>query len=126
MSELLLSRAFKPILRVLARIALRGGVSYQQFSALAREQFVDVAENEFALEGRKQTNLRVATLTGLSRKAVAETKHGLANPDEAPSIPRNRAAQVLVAWQQDAQFLDYQGRPRDLPRSGENLSLIHI
>lgn len=106
------------ILRPLAGILLRHGMSCVEFEEISRWVFVNVAlrEAEFALPGRpRQFKSRAAILTGLSRKEVMR----LAAQREPAEIPsHNRAARVLAAWQSVRPFVDNRGMPRTLPIRG--------
>jgi len=65
-----LTSMMKKVLRPLARLLLRNGVAYADFSAVARRIFVEVASEDFGLPGRKQSVSRVSILTGVNRKEV--------------------------------------------------------
>ena len=65
-----LTAAVARILRPLVRILLKNGISYQTFANIARNQFVEIAQKEFCVEGRKQSVSRIAVITGLTRKEV--------------------------------------------------------
>ena len=91
-----LSAAVLRILRPLVRILLRSGVSYNSFADLAKWVYVDVATQEFGIEGRKQSTSRVSVLTGLSRKEVSRVRR-LRRPDDRATAERyNRAARVIT------------------------------
>ena len=85
---------------------------------MARRVYVDVAENEFALEGKKQTTSRIGVLTGLNRKEVVCLLIPPISDTDAMSAPLNRAQRVLSAWLRDKDFLDEKGDPRMLSFSG--------
>lgn len=103
------------ILRPLARMLLRNGVSYKAFAELAKRVFVEVAQEEFRIPGRKQSDSRVSVITGLSRKEVKRVRsEGGANDDSLLRL-HNRASRVIYGWLQDREFLDAQGQPRPLP-----------
>ncbi|PKM22455.1 MAG: hypothetical protein CVV10_04255, partial [Gammaproteobacteria bacterium HGW-Gammaproteobacteria-14] len=55
---LALARLLRPIVRVL----LHNRVSYATFDQIARQVFVEVADQHFRIEGRKQTNSRIAVV----------------------------------------------------------------
>ena len=65
-----LARALHTMLRPLVRILLRNGIAYGSFAELAKKTYVEVAFEDFAPEGKKQTVSRVSALTGLTRKEV--------------------------------------------------------
>lgn len=110
-----LSAAVLRLLRPLARILLRNGVSYSTFADLAKWVYVDVAMQEFGVEGRKQSISRAAIITGLSRKEVSRVRQ-LPKPDDLASSERyNRAARVIAGWRRDPDFLDDKSQPAVLP-----------
>jgi hypothetical protein len=106
------------LLRPLARILLRNGVSFSTFSDAAKWIYVDVATKEFRIEGRKQSTSRVSVITGLSRREVMRVRK-LPRPDVTASTERhNRAARVIAAWRRESDFLDADGKPALLPMEG--------
>ncbi len=109
-----LLRAARRVLRPLVRILLRYGVPATALQEVVRKAYVDVAHDEFGLEGKPQTLARVSVLTGLNRKEVARL-HRLPPVDEADGEWRTRAGQVLARWFVDPDFLDRKGDPLDLP-----------
>jgi len=110
-------------LRPIARWLLRSGVTFKEFSELAREIFVQTATDEFGLRGRPTNVSRVALLTGLARRDVRRLQSAArerAAPGGEESL--NHATRVLSGWHQDADFLEADGRPRDLPARGSTPS----
>jgi len=111
--------ALTRLLRPLVRITLRQGLSAEAFEEVVRRVYVDVAEKDFALAGKKQTTSRIGVLTGLNRKEVARLKKmPLTNGDEQPSS-QNRVERVVSAWLSDTVFQDEKGDPQPLDFQGE-------
>jgi hypothetical protein len=114
------------LLRPLARILLRNGVSFSTFSDLAKWIYVDVAAREFGIEGRKQSTSRVSVITGLSRREVMRVRK-LPRPDVTASTERhNRAARVIAAWRRESDFLDAEGKPALLPMEGRGATFSEL
>lgn len=114
------------LLRPLARILLRNGVSFSTFSDLAKWIYVDVATREFGIEGRKQSTSRVSVITGLSRREVMRVRK-LPRPDVTASTERhNRAARVIAAWRRESDFLDAEGNPALLPMEGRGATFSEL
>lgn len=112
-------KAIERILRPLIKILIHNGVTYNAFSDLSKQMFVDIAEKHFKVSTRKQTQSRISTLTGLSRKDVqkylAEEK-----PRFVLDTYLNRAAKVVYGWAHDEDFL-HNGEPKVLHlSSGED------
>ena len=115
-----LSSAILRMLRPLVRLLLRHGISYGTFADLAKWVYVDVADKEFGVDGRKQTVSRVSIITGLSRKEVSRIERIEAPNDEAVVQQYNRAARVISGWLRDKQFTLTDGSPASLPLEGTN------
>ena len=115
-----LSAAILRMLRPLVRLLLRHGISYGTFADLAKWVYVDVADKEFNVPGRKQSVSRVSVLTGLSRKEVSRVE-SIETPDDALVVQQyNRAARVISGWLRDEQFTDSHGEAAILPLEGNN------
>lgn len=111
-------RAGLRILHALVRVLLRHGVSFHSFCDLAKQAYVDVARDEFALPGRKPSISRISVLTGLTRKDVQRLLNAAAAADGSVGERHNRAARVVAGWVRDADFHDSEGTPRVLPFDG--------
>lgn len=121
-----LAAAILMLLRPLVRILQRNGVPYGVFADLAKRTYIEVANEQFALPGRKPSISRVSILTGLTRKEVVRVLD-LPAIDNAAGIARyNRAARVIAGWVRDLEFCAPDGAPADLPLQGEKGSFTHL
>ncbi|MEN8205867.1 MAG: DUF6502 family protein [Pseudomonadota bacterium] len=66
-----LSAATIRILRALVRVLLRYGMPFDSFAELAKRVYIDVAQKDYSLPGRKQSISRISTLTGIYRREVS-------------------------------------------------------
>lgn len=121
-----LTQALTKLLRPLARILLQQGISYDAAAELLKRSYVDVADKEFMLTGKKQTVSRISTLTGLSRKEVNKIK-------EEPKLnlsdlnqQYNRAARVISGWTKDNDFLNNKGKPAELSLTNGKKSFAEL
>ena len=112
---LALARLLRPIVRVL----LANKVTYATFDQIARQVFVEVADKDFTLKGRKQTVSRVALVTGLSRKEVLRIKREPPLADRELGRTFHRAARLISTWCNHAEYVDEKGGPLSLPFDGE-------
>jgi hypothetical protein len=119
---LALARLLRPIVRVL----LHNKVSYATFDQIARQVFVEVADQHFRIEGRKQTNSRIAVVTGLSRKEVLRIQREPELTDRDLGKQFHRAARLVSTWNNDAPFADAPGHPRVLTFDGDSPSFIEL
>lgn len=111
-------------MRPIIRFLLRHGVTWDEFSDLSKGIYVDVAREDYGIQGRPTNNARVAMMTGLSRREVARIRDQLQEQVGSPIGRRgNRISEILTAWHVDDEFLDDSGQPRPLPPEGEGASL---
>jgi hypothetical protein len=109
------------ILKPLVRILMRFEISHGEFSELAKQAYIEVAHNDFAIASRKTTTSRVAVLTGLSRKEVVRvTKLLEENALPLDKVPANRASRVVSGWLRDENYCDADDQPKALPLRGES------
>ena len=106
-----LNQQIRHLLRPLARLLLHFGMSYGEFAEAAKSAFVDAAQANLMIPGKKQTTSRISTITGLSRKVV----HSILNQTKTDKIETlhklNRASRVINGWISDKQFLDKDASP---------------
>ena len=106
------------LLRPLVRLCIRSGMTFPALAQLLRELFVNVAEHDFALEGKDQTDSRVSLLTGIHRKEVARLRGAGAPVHETPAALSLTSA-VIARWLAAPEFTDARGEPLALPRTAE-------
>ena len=106
------------LLRPLVRLCIRSGMTFPALAQLLRELFVNVAEHDFALEGKEQTDSRVSLLTGIHRKEVARLRGAGAPVHEAPAA-LSRTSAIIARWLAAPEFTDAKGEPLPLPRTAE-------
>ncbi|HLG85344.1 MAG TPA: DUF6502 family protein [Bradyrhizobium sp.] len=104
------------LLRPLVRLCIRGGMTFPALVQLLRELFVNVAEHDFALEGKEQTDSRVSLLTGIHRKEVARLRGAGAPVHETPAT-LSRTSAIIARWLAAPEFTDAKGDPLPLPRT---------
>lgn len=95
---------------------LAQGVTYPQLMEMLKGLFVDVAERDFRLAGKAQTDSRISLLSGVHRKDVRRLRAALR--DSAEHVPGNVSlgAQLVAAWISREPYVDAAGQPRPLPR----------
>lgn len=121
-----LRSAIRRLLTPLIKIVLRNGMPYRVVAEELKKVYVQVAEEEFLLDERKQSNARVAIITGISRKEVSRIRSGLYEEDSDARGSFNRAARVITAWIRDPGFQDESGNPLSLPIEGRARSFTSL
>ncbi len=118
--------AFLIVLRPLARILLRFGIGFREFSEIAKTAFVAVASTDFGIRGRPTNISRVAVMTGLTRKEVKRIRDKISSGEEKLTVRTTPLCEVLHKWHAEKEFLDRSGRPAVLPFSGDDNSFTDL
>ncbi len=106
--------AFRVLMGPLVRILLRQGISYAEYSEVAKAVYVEVALKDFKVTGRKATRTRIAVMTGLTRKEVKRVIDEAVKERFELKTSFNRLGRVLVGWHTDAEFTGPYGMPLEL------------
>ena len=105
------------MLRPLVRLFIRAGITFPALCDLLRELYVNIAENDFALPEKSQTDSRVSLLTGVHRKEVARLR-GAGVPVSIVPAAVSRTSRLIARWLSSPEFTDSDGQPLPLPRVG--------
>lgn len=109
-----LVKALRRILRPLVKLLVSNQITYPYLSSLLKSIYVEVAESEFPVPGKKQTDSRVSLLTGVHRKDVKRLR---AEDCDTPVVPASVSigAQLVALWLGNAAYHDAEGAPLPLP-----------
>jgi hypothetical protein len=111
--QIILHDTLRKVLRPLVRLMLSQGINYTMVLEDLKRVFVSVAEDEFKIEGKEQTNSRITLLTGVHRKDVQRIRD---EQNEEHEPPYSISAQIFGLWLGDNKYLDESGQPLALPR----------
>ncbi len=106
--------AYRVLMGPLVRILLRQGISFAEFSEVAKAVYVEVALKDFKVSGRKATRTRIAVMTGLTRKEVKRVIDEAIKERYELKTSFNRLTRVLVGWHTDPDFTGPYGMPLEL------------
>lgn len=106
------------LLRPLVRLLIRSGMTFPMLGDLLRELYVNVAEQEFSLPGKDQTDSRVSVLTGIHRKQVSRLRDA-GTPVSTVPVTLSRTSRILARWLAAPEYTGLDGRPLALPRTAE-------
>lgn len=105
------------LLRPLVRLSIRAGMTFPALTDLLRELYVNVAEHDFALPDKEQTDSRISLLTGIHRKEVRRLRGAGAPVRTVPSSV-SRTSQIVARWLASPRFSDRKTGPKPLRRAG--------
>lgn len=114
-----LRRALRPIVRQ----AIAHGVSYPAFARMLKRLYVEVADDGFRLAFKRQTDSRVALLTGITRKDIAALRKPRGDGDgdeEIVDVEDSVATFAVGRWLAGPPFATPDGRPRRLRYESED------
>ena len=118
--------AIAEAVRPFARRLLAMGVPLGQVEGRLRTLFIDVAERDFALLGRRATDSRVALLTGINRKEVRRLR-GTPAATDSGRFGTNHVTNLVSRWSTDSKTTDAAGRPLPLPyRAARGASFMKL
>ncbi len=107
------------LLNPLAELSLAKGIPIQVVEEVFRRAYVQTATK--ACEGSNSSRLtsRISTMTGLTRREVARLQSAV-----APAKPETRSisTDVLTYWASQSEYVNKNGLPICLPRTGESPS----
>ncbi|MBI4517401.1 MAG: hypothetical protein HY699_16480 [Deltaproteobacteria bacterium] len=117
-----LIRAVHAILRPLVRQLIAHGLTFPAFARIAKEAYIEVATQHFALSFKKQTDSRVALVTGITRKEIGLIRRGQTPPPSAAAqLSYGLATKVIGRWVAERRYLAGDQSPQDIPyESGGN------
>ncbi len=113
-----LLRVLRGLLRPLVRTLIRHGVTAPAFYRLLKRVYVEVASDEFSIDGSPPTDSRVTLLTGVHRRDVRDIRAEEGEGWEAARAKSATFATVLGQWIGRPAWQDEGGQPRPLARSG--------
>jgi Family of unknown function (DUF6502) len=122
--------ALRRVVDPLVDLMFDTGITVQEFSRLVRDRAVRSAAARVARESGRNSNSRVAIITGLARAEVARILEAN-EPSFTSRGGQHPARRVLAAWHDNQRFLAANGDPAVLPifgrrKSFEQLVAAHI
>lgn len=112
-----LKNAVVTVLRPLVGLLMEHGLTFPWLSGVLKSVFVDVAEKEFRLPDKRQTDSRITLLTGVHRKDVRRLRQqGDVTDEPRPPESVYLGAHLVAVWTSDERYLDLQGHPKPLTR----------
>ncbi len=107
--------ALRLLLQPLIKLLICNHITYPYFANLLKGIFVQVAERDFAVKGKRQSDSRITLLTGVHRKDVRRLRQS-----DDIDVPLTGAislgGQLVARWCGDSTFNDTTGKPLALPR----------
>jgi hypothetical protein len=111
--------AIQRMMRPVVRQLIAYGVSYPAFSRIVKQLYLDVAEQEFALPFKQQTDSRLSLVTGINRKEISQLRRRKQTP-QTPEVEDTLVTHVIGRWMAGPPYAEAHGTPRRLPYESDN------
>lgn len=110
----LFAKALVLILKPLVKILIGHNITYVGIQSLLKKAYVQVAEADFGLPNKKQTDSRISLLTGIHRGDVKRIRESFQDPTFEKEIKASLGAQLMAVWLSDTKYNDENGNPLPL------------
>lgn len=111
-----LVRALRQVLRPLVKLMLARGITYPYLSDLLKGLFVEVAERDFRLDGKRPTDSRVSLVSGVHRKDVSRLRQLTERDEITPPAVVTLGSQLVSRWMGHPLYQTEHGQPMPLAR----------
>jgi hypothetical protein len=108
------------MLRPLVRLLVGQQIQYPLLSRVLKSLYVEVATEDFPLEGKRVTVSRLSLLTGIHRREVKRIQEEVAPAIAATPSAITLGAQIVSRWTGETPWLDEHGQPLRLPRASDD------
>lgn len=105
---------FRKLIKPMVRLFLSKGITYTMLLEEIKRTFVEVADEEFKIAGKSQTDSRITLLTGVHRRDVHRIR---AEQPQEIATKANFSAQIIALWIGHPRYLNTTGQPKPLPRT---------
>ena len=110
-----ITSALEHCLKPIARLCIHFGIDHRSLSELLKSAFVSVAKEEFKVNGKSQTDSRIALLTGVHRKDVRRLLGRV--PEKSTGRQQSLISKLIAQWLTTPEFIDQDGAPKPIPRN---------
>jgi hypothetical protein len=106
--------ALRRLLRPIVRQMIATGLTYPTFNQMVRQLYLEIAEDDFALPFKRQTDSRLALVTGISRKEISQLRRRRRGAAEMPEVEETIVTHVIGRWMAGPPYATPDGIPRRL------------
>lgn len=114
--QLLIANALKRVFRPFVKLMLANSLSYTFAIDLLKTLFVEVADQDFTMDDKRQTDSRISLMSGVHRKDVKRLRELQPNVEDVMPGNVSLGSQLIALWNADPKYLNQEGVPKPLPR----------
>ena len=115
-NQLLIAIALKRVFRPFVKLMLANNLTYTFAIDVLKTLFVEVVDQDFTIDNKRQTDSRISLMSGVHRKDVKRLRE--LHPEVEDVMPGNVSlgSQLIALWNANPAFVDADGLPKPLPR----------
>jgi hypothetical protein len=114
--QLLIASAIKRVLKPIVKLMLANNLTYTFAIDVIKGLFVEVADKDFAIPNKQQTDSRISLISGVHRKDVRRLRDYQPDVDEVMPDNISLGSQLVALWNANPKYLNEIGVPKPLPR----------
>ena len=95
---------------------LANNLSYTFAIDLLKTLFVEVADQDFTIDDKRQTDSRISLMSGVHRKDVKRLRELQPNVEDVMPGNVSLGSQLIALWNANPAYIDAEGLPKPLPR----------
>ena len=114
-----LVKAVTMLCKPLIRLLIEKGITFPQFRELMKELYVEVADEQFALDDKKPSDSRIFVLTGIHRKDIKRIRQQNETESQPIASSASLSGEIIARWSSMPEYLDDKGKPKQLLKSGK-------
>lgn len=117
--------AVRKVLYPLVRLLLSFRIAFPQLAEILKSVYVEVANDEFKLPKKKQTDTRLSLLTGIHRKDIKRLNNQVVTDQKTPDSV-DISTRIIARWLVEKQYLDDNKKPLKLPLQADKKTKFSI
>lgn len=115
-NQLLIANALKRVFRPFVKLMLANNLTYTFAIDVLKTLFVEVADQDFTIDNKRQTDSRISLMSGVHRKDVKRLRELQPNVEDVMPGNVSLGSQLIALWNANPAFVDADGLPKPLPR----------
>ncbi|BFM50034.1 DUF6502 family protein [Marinomonas sp. THO17] len=114
----LIAKAIKKVLASLVRLIVRHGITFPELNEWLKQAYVEEVKKELEKQGEKSTLSRISLISGVHRKDVKRLTDLSVEEEQSKTEKISLTSRLLSLWMGDSSYLDHEGEPLVLPKTG--------
>jgi Family of unknown function (DUF6502) len=114
--QLLIASALKRVFKPFVKLMLANNLTYTFAIDVIKGLFVEVADKDFTIDYKRQTDSRISLISGVHRKDVKRLRDHQPDLDEVMPDNVSVGSQLVALWNANPKYLNEIGMPKPLSR----------